>query len=274
MLCHIYNTQGFELKKFNTDLLGNSFILGRSDSCEVSLRSLNDRTISRVHLVFTRKGSNWSFVCKGRSGCRLNGEDVQKGVIAEGQVYRISQLFLAIGEKTGPSPFECTWDAMTEDNMHRSVLWYGVNTIGASRDNYQTVRRDDISRVHAKIIVKRDDTMQIEGLYRGRYTAVNDVPVVGAPAELKEGDTITLGETDISVKRSLRLSAAAVKGMEELQQQELAMREAQSRGKNSGDDDAVTRSVRDSLSLGGKILISILLLLLLAALIAFFVFVM
>ncbi len=273
MLCHIYNTQGFELKKFNTDLFGNSFILGRSDSCDVSLRSLNDRTISRVHLVFTRKGNSWTFVCKGRSGCRLNGEDVTKGTLADGQVYRISQLFLAIGEKTGPSPFECSWEAMTEDNSHRAVLWYGVNTIGASRDNYQTVRTDDVSRVHAKILVQRDDKMFIEALYRGRYTAVNDNPVVGAPAELKEGDVITLGETDITVKRSLRLSAAAVKGMEELQQQELAMREAQIRGR-SGDGDAVTRSVRDSLSLGGKIFITLLILLLVAALVAIFWFFM
>ena len=270
MLCHIFNMQGFELKKFNTDVFGNGFTLGRSLNCDVSLHSLNDRTISREHLVFTKKGGKWTFQCKGRSGCRLNGEDMSKGVLEDGQVYRISQFFLAIGEKTGPSPFECSWEAMTEDNTHRAVLWYGVNTIGASRDNYQTVRTEDVSRVHAKITVHPDDRIFIEPLYRGRYTAVNDEQIYDL-REVQENDVITMGETDVVIKRSLKLSSAAVKGIEELHLREIAQRDG---AKGGGDDSAVTAAFRDGQSLFAKILIITVLVLLLAGLVAFLVIVL
>lgn len=207
--CRIYNTFGDELRRFTTNDFGSSFTIGRSSHCQVSLKNFAEANVSREHLLIQKSGGSWEIVNKGHSGMYLNGQKIGKAPLVDGAVFRFSQLFLCIGEKNGPSQYELTWEAETENNQHRGILWPGINTVGASRDNYVTIRTDDISRIHAKITVN-ENKLFYENISMGRESNVNGIAVGDSVVELKEEDVITIGETPVRVAKGLRFRAGAM----------------------------------------------------------------
>ncbi len=208
-ICHIYNTKGDELKKFDTDDYGKELTIGRSSKCDVCLKLVAANNVSRTHIRLRRILGDWLLVSEGHSGVFKDGKKIQESSLREGDIYRFSQLFLCVGKNCGPSPFDVTWEEETEDGTHRAVLWPGVNTIGASHDNYVTVRTPFVSRFHAQIILSDDNRLTIENLYETVFTSVNDVQVLGVPKRFQPGDSIVLGETEVKVERGFRLAKDA-----------------------------------------------------------------
>lgn len=209
-VCHIYNTFGEELRKFDTADFGAFFTIGRSSRCDVSLKGMADDNVSREHLDIKKTGGNWNITSVGHSGMLVDGEKIMQTQLTPGLVIRFSQLFLCVGEKNGPSPYDLTWDADTENNQHRAVLWPGVNTIGASRDNYVTVRTDDVSRVHGKITVQSNGKIFYENLFTTRRAEVNGTTVgENASVEITPGDVLKLADTELNVIRGFRAPVGA-----------------------------------------------------------------
>ena len=77
----------------------------------------------------------------------------------------------------------------------------GVTSIGRSGTNDIVIGDDSVSKEHAKIkYVEDKDTYKIYDLVSTNGTYVNDQKVE-APIELKDGDTVTIGEIDLVFKR-------------------------------------------------------------------------
>ena len=208
-ICNIYNTFGEKLRSFNTVDFGWNVTIGRSSKCDVSLKGLADINVSREHIFLRRTGMTWVLESKGHSGVYYNAEKITSMVIEEGMVFRFSQLFLCIGAKTGPSPFDLTWEAETENNQHHAILWPGVNSVGASRDNYVTIRTEDVARVHARITVK-DGRLFFEDLQTTRGSEINGIQVKDSKVELFEEDELVLGETKVNIIRPARVQRQTV----------------------------------------------------------------
>lgn len=208
-ICSIYNTLGEKLRSFNTVEFGWTVTIGRSSQCDVSLKGLCDNNVSREHIFLRRTGMTWVLESRGHSGVYYNAQKIQSMVIEDGMIFRFSQLFLCIGEKTGPSPFDLTWEAETENNQHHAIIWPGINSIGASRDNYITVRTEDIARVHGRITYK-DERLFYEDLHTTRGSQINDIEVYDNTVELYEGDDLVLGETHINIIHPVRAQRQAV----------------------------------------------------------------
>ncbi|MBR0457977.1 MAG: FHA domain-containing protein [Victivallales bacterium] len=201
--------RGEELRKFDTEEFGNSISIGRSSSCEVCLKGSAENNVSREHIVLKKTMGNWTLVSKGHSGVYKNAEKVSSVPIEDGDVFRFSQLFLCIGSKCGPSPYDVTWDADTEDGNRRAVLWPGTNTIGASHDNYVMVRTQDVSRFHGRIILEPNGIIYFENIYHSVFSAVNGNQVGKERVEVQPGDSILLGETEVFITKGIRVSQDA-----------------------------------------------------------------
>jgi len=77
----------------------------------------------------------------------------------------------------------------------------GITTIGRGSENDIIVGDDSVSKDHAKIkYSENDDKYKIYDLVSTNGTFVNEVKVE-APIELKDGDTVTIGEIDFIFKR-------------------------------------------------------------------------
>ena len=201
--CSIYNYLGERLRHFKLSTTDWNVVIGRSSSCGITLKGLVDTTVSREHIRLKRVGVNWVLESIGNCGVFLNAERIQSAPLDDGSVFRFSQYFLCVGEKTKPSPFDVVCDEHTDDNRHRSVIWPGVNTIGASKDNYITVRTEDVARIHGKIF-SNGDNLEYEGLHSSYESSVNGVSVGMARTSLKEGDELTLADTTVRIVRGVR----------------------------------------------------------------------
>ena len=166
--------------------------IGRSSSCDVCLKGLCDETVSREQFVVEKRKDGLYLKNTGHSKLYSNGTRVDESPLTDGLVLRFSSYVLAVGSKNGPSPFELTWEIFTDNNQRRAVLWYGVNTLGSSMDNYVTIRNNDIERLHAKITVNKQDQVFLEHIGMGRSISVNHVELESGMTEIKEGDEITL----------------------------------------------------------------------------------
>ena len=201
--CSIYNYLGERLRHFKLGTTEFNVVIGRASSCDVSLKGVVDNTVSREHIRIKRNGVNWMLESIGNCGVFLNAERIKSAPLVDGSVFRFSQYFLCVGEKTKPSPFDVVCDEHTEDNRHRSVIWPGVNTIGASKDNYITVRTEDVARIHGKIF-SDGERLEYEGIHSSYESAINGVSVGTARTELKEGDELMMAETTVRIVRGVR----------------------------------------------------------------------
>lgn len=207
--CRIYTHTGECLKSFETKDYGSRIVIGRSSSCEISLKGLAENNVSREHIILKAGNGKWTIESVGHSGVYYNAERIDTMEMKDGDVFRFSQLFLCIGEKNGPSDYDLTWEAQTENNQHRAVIWPGVNSVGASRDNYITIRTEDVSRVHGKITCENGH-LTYESIHISRAAEVNGVSVNGDKVEIKVGDELTLEETAVKVIKAVRVKQQAV----------------------------------------------------------------
>ncbi len=232
--CKLYTTAGELLHRFSPS---SGDKIGRSNSCDICLKGLCDETISREQFSIEKKKDGLYIKNIGNSRLFYNGEKVDEMLLMDGLVLRFSSYVLTVGPKSGPSPFEMTWEMETENNQRRAVLWRGVNTVGSSRDNYVVIRTNDVERHHAKITVNDEDEVFIEPIGIGRSVTVNHVELDKYTTQIYEGDEILLGEESfVELKRGMRkknaLSASQFTGsgqsMEELAAQNKARQLARS----------------------------------------------
>jgi len=205
----IYNHFGEELRRFDSEDFPSTISVGRSSSCNVSLKAVADTTISRQHFVLEKQGLSWKITNNSHFGLYKNAEKFSEGTITDGDVIRFGQYFLCVGTTSGPSPYDITWDVSTNNPLRRAVLWPGANSIGSSADNYVTVRTDDVSRFHGLIHVE-NDKVSYQNMFKSNHSAVNNQTVGESPVVIKVGDEITMADTTVR----LALGVRVVKGVE------------------------------------------------------------
>ena len=195
--CRLYTTSGELLMNIS---LHAGMSVGRSSSCDVCLKGICDDTVSREQFTVEKRKDGLYLKNTGHAKLYSNGTRVEESPLLDGLALRFSSYVLAVGSKTGPSPFELTWEIFTENNQRRAVLWYGVNTLGSSMDNYAVIKNNDIERQHAKVTVNKE-----EHIGMGRAICVNHVDLESGMIEIKEGDEILLGEeTFVNLIRGIR----------------------------------------------------------------------
>ena len=200
--CRLYTTSGELLMNVS---LHAGMSIGRSSSCDVCLKGICDDTVSREQFTVEKRKDGLYLKNTGHAKLYSNGARVEESPLLDGMVLRFSSYVIAVGSKTGPSPFELTWEIFTENNQRRAVLWYGANTVGSSMDNYVVIKNSDIERLHAKVSVNKDDQVFLEHIGMGRSICVNHVVLESGMIEIKEGDEILLGdETYVNLIRGIR----------------------------------------------------------------------
>ena len=156
-ICHIYNNKGVELIHFNTESFPDleRIEVGRSSSCHVSLKRVAESSISRHHFYLqSHADGSWSIHdTSSRAGIVINCEKVHEAELHNGTIVRFGQLFFGFGSKGIPSSYHLTWFNEETNVTEFGVLWEGVNSVGASHDNYVTVRLGQVSRFQCKITV-------------------------------------------------------------------------------------------------------------------------
>ena len=203
--CRIYNSQGDLLATFDTNSMGPVITIGRSSKCNVSLKGLVDTTVSREHLVLERMLTKWTVTNKSRFGMFKSGEKFVTTELEEGDVIRFTKLFLCYGPTAKPSAYDVTWDIETENGQKRAVLWPGLNSIGASNDNYITVRAPDVSRIHGYINVLKD-RITFKPAAQDNPSYLNGEEIIGNdPVQIKAGDVITMAETSVTLVDAYRM---------------------------------------------------------------------
>lgn len=202
-LCHIFDSTGQELSRFSTTTFEATgrVSVGRSSHCDISLKAFAEGYISRVHFLLTFSFGDWFIVDRSHIGLVYNGEKIKERKMAEGDVFRFGHLFLAFGDKAGPSPYDVTWT--TEDGENRrSVIWPGVNTIGYSEDNYITVREGSVARRHG-LLSYTDELLEYENAHSHVNSYLNGRTVTDK-ITLADGDMLSLADFPVSIVRSTR----------------------------------------------------------------------
>ena len=200
--CRLYTTASELLMNIS---LHAGMSIGRSSSSDVCLKGVCDDTVSREQFTVEKRKDGLYLKNIGHAKLYSNGTRVEESPLLDGLVLRFSSYVLAIGSKAGPSPFELTWEIFTENNQRRAVLWYGVNTLGSSMDNYVVIKNNDIERQHVKVTVNKSDQVYLEHIGMGRSICVNHVDLESGMIEIKEGDEILLGEeTYVNLIRGIR----------------------------------------------------------------------
>lgn len=211
--CRIYNSLGNLLATFDTTTMGPVITIGRSSKCTVSLKGIADTTVSREHLVMERMLNKWTVTNKSRFGMFKSGIKYVTTELEEGDIIRFTKLFLCYGATARPSPYDISWDIEGEEGPQRAVLWPGLNSIGASNDNYITVRMPDVSRIHGYINVL-GDRITYRHAAADNPSYINGEQVIGTdPVQIKVGDVITMAETSVTLVDAYRMqshSASAI----------------------------------------------------------------
>ena len=203
--CRIYNTLGNLLATFDTNTMGPVITIGRSSKCTISLKGAVDTTVSREHLVMERMLNKWTVTNKSRFGMFKSGIKFVTTELEEGDVIRFTKLFLCYGATARPAAYDITWQIEGEESPQRAVLWPGLNSIGASNDNYITVRMPDVSRIHGYINVLSDHiTYRHAAADNPSY--INGEQVIGSdPVQIKAGDVITMADTSVTLVDAYRM---------------------------------------------------------------------
>ncbi len=200
-ICRIYDSTGKELTQCSTGAFPShsKIYFGRSSQCEVCLKSLAETSISRMHFYVQENiGGGWTIYDNGsRAGIIQDGQKVKSAALYDGSIIRFGMLFFAFGERGVPSHYRLKWVG-SDGKEHRGTLWEGVNTVGASRDNYVTVREGDISRFHAHFTV-RGTSISVAAVNSMLELDVNGEHVDGAVL-LKTGDSVALAGFPVEVE--------------------------------------------------------------------------
>lgn len=201
-LCRIFNFRGVEVVRFHTDSYsGGHITVGRSSSCDVCLKNMADTSISRTHFHLRCSGDNWSIHDTSRAGLVLDCAKVPSAKLQPGMVLRFGKFFFGFGERAVPSPLRLKWTC-PESGIHESrVLWQGKNSVGASNDNYVTVRVGHVARFHS-IISVTGESATIENINPMVSTAVNDEQLHGKEVvPIVPGAVITMAGFDVELDR-------------------------------------------------------------------------
>ena len=205
--CRIYNTLGNLLATFDTNTLGPVITIGRSSKCTVSLKGVVDTTVSREHLIMERMLNKWTVTNKSRFGMFKSGMKYVTTELEEGDVIRFTKLFLCYGKSAQPAAYDISWNIEGEEAPQRAVLWPGLNSIGASNDNYITVRTPDVSRIHGYINVL-SDRITYRHAAADNPSYINGEQVIGTdPVQIKAGDVITMAETSVTLVDAYRMQS-------------------------------------------------------------------
>lgn len=202
-VCCIYNSKGRELLRFNTDSFAGKrrIVVGRSSTCDVSLKSIAETNISREHFYIEHdKDNHWSIHDTSRAGIVINCEKVESANLTNGTVVRFGQLFFCFGDKASPTPYRIAWYDSDSKSEQHDVLWNGKNSIGASHDNYITIRLGAVSRFHCYIEVLGEH-LTISNISPMVETTVNDESV-HEPMKIKVGDIIMLNDIEAKIERT------------------------------------------------------------------------
>ncbi len=206
-VCHIYNSIGMRLVRFSTEHYAHSgrIMVGRSSHCTISLKAYAESYISREHFLLEKRMGAWFILDRSHIGIVKDTVKIQETQLEIGDIIRFGQLFFCFGEKTGPSVYDIVWGAETINADVRAVLWPGVNSIGASADNYITIRQGEVSRFHGKIIV-HSDNVSFENSNRNIKTFINGTLIEYRPVNLTTGTSIMLGDIPIRLQKVTRVS--------------------------------------------------------------------
>lgn len=223
-VCRVYDAAGKELSQCSTDafLPFAKIFFGRSSQCDVSLKAVADSNISRQHFyVQESMTKQWGIYDNdSRAGIILNGHKVKSADLYDGTVIRFGQLFFTFGDKGVPSHFRLTW---TDRNgqIQRAYLWEGVNTIGASHDNYVTIREGNVSRFHCNIVVHGNE-VELRQTNSMLDLDVNGEPISQGSAALKSGDTFTMSGFPVEIEwvDAVTKRALVVRSPEEIAKRE------------------------------------------------------
>ncbi len=201
-VCRIFDSTGKELTQCTTDVFlpHSKIFFGRSSQCQVCLKAFAESSISRQHFYIQESiTGQWSIYDNdSHAGIHQNAKKIDTAPLYDGTIIRFGTLFFAFGEKGGPSHYRLKWT--TEDGTTEfGYLWEGDNSVGASRDNYVTVRLGNVARFHANIAV-RGSTLVLTPLNSFLETEVNGERIEGAKP-INAGDTFTMNGFPVEVER-------------------------------------------------------------------------
>ena len=201
-ICHIYNNKGVELIHFNTENYPDleRIEVGRSSSCDVSLKRVAESSISRKHFYLQRHADgSWSIHdTSSRAGIVVNCAKVREAPLHNGTIVRFGQLFFGFGSRGTPSQYHLTWFNEETNITEFGVLWEGVNSVGASHDNYVTVRMGQVARFQCKITVK-NNSVTLEPFSTMTPTYINEERVE-EPTIVSVDSLITLTDIDVHLE--------------------------------------------------------------------------
>ena len=201
-VCRIYDSAGRELTQCTTEVFqpNAKIVFGRSSHCDVSLKKFAESSISREHFYIQQNVTGQWVIYDNDShaGILQDAKKITSAPLYDGTIIRFGRLFFTFGEKGGPSHFRLKW---TDENGIScwGYLWEGVNTIGASRDNYVTVRQGNVARFHANIIV-RGSSLILEPVNTFVKTELNGELLEGAKTA-NGGDVFTMNEFPVEIER-------------------------------------------------------------------------
>lgn len=198
-LCRIFNSDGSELLHFHTDAFGGlrRIAVGRSSQCQVCLKNVAETTISREHFRLERSGDDWRIVdADSRAGVVYNCEKIRSMRLDTGMVLRFGRLYLGFGDKALASTFRLEWENPLGETEY-GLLWPGKNSVGASRDNYVTIRLGDIARYHL-IAEVQGGQLYISPISPMAQCWVNGT-LVDERMQVRIGDVIGIGGVEVRV---------------------------------------------------------------------------
>lgn len=201
-VCRIFDSKGKELTQCTTDVFlpHSKIFFGRSSQSQVCLKAFAESSISRMHFYIQESVTGqWAIYDNdSHAGIHMDAKKINTTPLYDGTVIRFGTLFFTFGEKGGPTHYRLKW---TNDSgeMEYGYLWEGGNTIGASRDNYVTIRLGNVSRFHATITV-RGTSLILESLSPMLETEVNGERIEG-PTTITPGDTFTMNGFLVELER-------------------------------------------------------------------------
>ncbi|MDX9981788.1 MAG: FHA domain-containing protein [Lentisphaeria bacterium] len=197
-ICKIFNYRGENVREFDSDTLGGggAITIGRSSQCTVCLKGEVDRHVGRIHVSLQREGRSWTATNCSSTELYKNEQPITTAVIEEGDMLRFGHMFLTVGERSGPSPYELAFVG-EEGKQERRVLWPGRNTIGSSSENTICIKEMGLARSHARILVNPHD-MLVEDVASSSGTFLDEQRVKSL-TKFAVGATLRLGKADIQV---------------------------------------------------------------------------
>jgi len=216
-----------KLVRFSTEHYVHTgrIMVGRSSHCTISLKIFAESYISREHFLLDKRMGVWHIIDRSHIGLVKDMVKIKEAQLEVGDIFRFGQLFFCFGEKTAPSPYEITWGAETSNAVVRGVLWPGMNSIGASADNYITIRQGNISRFHGKITV-HDDNISFENCNRNIKTTINGALLENNPVSINTGTRIMLADIPIRLQKAERISNDLIIDTNENQLKNISAEEA------------------------------------------------